>query len=109
MIYFFALLNRIKILPGTKMEMLRNKTRFKNYENIPQKECWRIYATTFFSRLQITFIRHFAIRQTDGFIPELVLLDAREIKEPRCRQMSNIKKRKGKIQCDSFHGTFKSN
>jgi hypothetical protein len=109
MIHFFAILNRIKILPGTTMEMLRNKTRFRNYENIPQKDCCTIYATTFFSRLQITFIRLFAIRQTEKIIVELVLLDAREFKKPRCREMGKTRKRRGKIRNDSFLRTFESN
>jgi hypothetical protein len=44
--------------------------------------------------LQITFIRLFAVPQTEEFIVELVLLEAREFKEPRCREMSKIKKKK---------------
>jgi hypothetical protein len=108
-LHFFALLNRIKNLPGTRMERLTGKTRPKNCGNVRQKECCRIYATTWFSQLQITFIRLFAIRQTEEVILELVLLDAREFKEPRCREMSKIKKRKGKIRNDSFLRTFEWN
>jgi hypothetical protein len=40
---------------------------------------------------------------------ELVLLDAHEFKESKCRHMSRVKKRKGKIRSASFLRTFESN
>ena len=73
------------------------------------KECWRIHATMFLSRLHRIFIRPSEIQSTVLFLPELVLLDARERKEPRCRQVYQIKKRKGTPWSDAFLRTFKSN
>jgi hypothetical protein len=38
-IRFFSLLNRINVLPGTKMEKFESNTRSKNYVDVPRKEC----------------------------------------------------------------------
>jgi hypothetical protein len=101
--HFFALLNRIKILPGTRTERLIGWKRGSKAMEIYPKKIVRDYTHNVFQSIAYNVYPSFRNPVSRIYLTlEVVLLDAGEFKESRCRHMSRIKKRKGKIRSAHF-------